>query len=60
MIDHYGIDINWEINLTRELYKIINQKNSAKIFVIDDLANRKHIADFLLDSSPLLESKIVI
>lgn len=42
IIDHYGIDINWEKQI-RPYVK--------KIFVIDDLANRKHDCDVLLDQN---------
>ncbi len=58
VLDHYGIDINWEINLNREIEKIMTPQNRTKIFVIDDLANREHLADYLLDSSPLKETKL--
>ena len=40
--DHYEIDENWEKYLYKHLKKII---------VIDDLANRKHFCDILLDYS---------
>jgi len=42
LIDHYGIDINYESPL-RKIFK--------KIFVIDDLANRKHDCDLLIDQN---------
>ena len=42
VIDHYGIDIKWEQ---------IVRKVTHKLFVIDDLANRKHDCDFLLDQN---------
>jgi UDP-2,4-diacetamido-2,4,6-trideoxy-beta-L-altropyranose hydrolase len=42
IIDHYGIDITWEQQL-KEYVK--------KIMVIDDLANRSHYCDVLLDQS---------
>ena len=42
IIDSYAIDINWE-KLIRPYVK--------KIFVIDDLANRKHDCDILLDQN---------
>ena len=48
IIDHYGIDHEWEKTL----------KNKAKkILVIDDLANRKHECDFLLDHNYRIDSK---
>jgi len=42
IIDHYDIDISWESSL-REFVR--------KIMVIDDLANRKHDCDILLDQN---------
>lgn len=42
IIDHYGIDIEWEKQIRPFVKKII---------VIDDLANRKHDCDVLLDQN---------
>jgi UDP-2,4-diacetamido-2,4,6-trideoxy-beta-L-altropyranose hydrolase len=42
IIDHYGIDYIWE----NELRKI-----AKKILVIDDLADRRHVCDYLLDQN---------
>jgi len=42
IVDHYGIDISWEF-LFRETAK--------KIMVIDDLADKKHDCDILLDQN---------
>lgn len=42
IIDHYALDHRWE-----ELIK----PYSKEIFVIDDLADRKHISDYLLDQN---------
>jgi len=42
VVDHYGIDINWE-NIVRPHVK--------KVLVIDDLANRQHNCDVLLDQN---------
>ncbi len=42
VIDHYAIDIHWE-NLLRP--------HVGKIMVIDDLADRRHTCDFLLDQN---------
>ncbi|GGN93192.1 UDP-2,4-diacetamido-2,4,6-trideoxy-beta-L-altropyranose hydrolase [Saccharibacillus kuerlensis] len=42
VIDHYGIDANWE----RKLRPYV-----GKILVIDDLANRPHDCDILLDQN---------
>ncbi len=42
VVDHYGIDATWE-SLLRPLV--------GKVMVIDDLANRKHDCDLLLDQN---------
>jgi len=42
IIDHYAIDKDWEVIL---------KDQAKKIMVIDDLANRKHECDFLLDQN---------
>jgi UDP-2,4-diacetamido-2,4,6-trideoxy-beta-L-altropyranose hydrolase len=42
VIDHYGIDVQWE-KLVRPYVQ--------KVFVIDDLANRRHDCDILLDQN---------
>lgn len=42
VVDHYGIDHRWERRLRR---------GSNAIFVIDDLANRQHDCDVLLDQT---------
>lgn len=42
IVDHYAIDERWEA-LVRKYFK--------KIMVIDDLANRKHNCDYLLDQN---------
>jgi len=42
IIDHYEIDASWEFYL---------RKYANKIMVIDDLANRKHDCDILLDQN---------
>jgi len=41
-VDHYGIDDRWE-SLVRT--------GMSKLMVIDDLADRKHMADLLLDQN---------
>ena len=43
IIDHYSIDIKWETEL---------RKNCKNIMVIDDLANRQHDCDIILDHNP--------
>ena len=42
IVDHYGIDYVWEKNMRSDIEKII---------VIDDLANRKHRCDILIDQN---------
>ncbi len=42
VVDHYGLDINWEANIR----SVVN-----RIFVIDDIANRNHDCDLLLDQN---------
>jgi len=42
IVDHYGLDVTWERLLRPKV---------GRIFVIDDLANRKHDCDFLLDQN---------
>lgn len=41
VIDHYALDIQWE--------EVLRKSLSTKIMVIDDLANRHHDCDLLLD-----------
>jgi UDP-2,4-diacetamido-2,4,6-trideoxy-beta-L-altropyranose hydrolase len=48
VIDHYGIDYNWEKKL---------RPYCKKIMVIDDLANRKHDCDLLLDQNLIYNYK---
>jgi UDP-2,4-diacetamido-2,4,6-trideoxy-beta-L-altropyranose hydrolase len=42
IVDHYLIDLQWQLIL---------KKHYKKLLVIDDLANRRHLADFLLDQT---------
>lgn len=42
IVDHYGIDARWESLL---------KKHYRQLFVIDDLANRSHICDVLMDQT---------
>lgn len=42
IVDHYGIDDEWE----KKVYEY-----SSKLLVIDDLADRKHFCDYLLDQT---------
>ncbi|MGF1740816.1 UDP-2,4-diacetamido-2,4,6-trideoxy-beta-L-altropyranose hydrolase [Vibrio profundum] len=44
IVDHYGIDARWHTHL--------NEKSgNTKILVIDDLADRDHLCDYLLDQT---------
>lgn len=49
VVDHYGIDHTWE----KIMYDYIDstQGSPPKVLVIDDLANREHYADMLVDSN---------
>jgi len=42
IVDHYGLDQIWEEQL---------KPHTRKLMVIDDLANRKHVCDLLLDQN---------
>jgi len=42
VVDHYGLDATWESGLRAHV---------ERIFVIDDLANRRHSCDLLLDQT---------
>ncbi|CAG8999577.1 MAG: UDP-2,4-diacetamido-2,4, 6-trideoxy-beta-L-altropyranose hydrolase [Candidatus Celerinatantimonas neptuna] len=46
IVDHYGLDANWE----NQLY------GKIPLLVIDDLANRSHQCNWLLDQGPLRQS----
>ena len=48
LIDHYGIDHTWEKSFRRDVDKII---------VIDDLADRKHDCDILIDQNYFIGNK---
>lgn len=48
LVDHYGIDERWELRL---------RKHVKRIAVIDDLANRRHDCDLLIDQNLRPESK---
>ena len=48
VVDHYGLDINWE----KQLITGMRTSNSQpRLLVIDDLADRVHQADLLLDQN---------
>lgn len=42
VVDHYGIDHQWEAGISG---------SACKLMIIDDLANRKHKADILVDQN---------
>lgn len=42
IVDHYALDVIWEAKL---------KTNDRKLMVIDDLADRQHISDILLDQT---------
>ena len=46
IVDHYGLDSRWESML---------RKSAKKIFVIDDIADRQHDCDSLLDQNLYLD-----
>ena len=48
VVDHYGLDANWEKQL---LAGLSGGDPSPKLLVIDDLADRPHHADLLLDQN---------
>lgn len=47
VLDHYGLDASWECLMLEGQFA----KATTKLFVIDDLANRTHQADLLLDQN---------
>ena len=47
VVDHYGLDATWENLLLEEL----DGETSPRLLVIDDLADRPHQADLLLDQN---------
>ena len=47
VVDHYGIDAVWENRLLQRF----GTRFSSKLLVIDDLADRPHQADLLLDQN---------
>ena len=48
IVDHFALDYTWEIKLKSFV---------KKIFVIDDLGDRKHECDFLLDQNYYINPK---
>ena len=48
VVDHYGLDCLWEERMTQGLKGLTV---SPRLLIIDDLANRSHNADILLDQN---------
>jgi len=48
VVDHYGLEVEWEQRL---------RSHVIKLMVIDDLANRRHVCDVLLDQNYSLEGE---
>ncbi len=48
VVDHYGLDASWEAQL---LNALAGGKATPKLLAIDDLADRPHQADLLLDQN---------
>jgi len=52
IIDHYSLDYCWQDLIIQNIANLHQSKNyKPKLMVIDDLANRKHNCDFLLDQT---------
>ena len=49
IVDHYGLDAQWEAQVINGLPKEITPK--PNLLVIDDLADRQHVADILVDQN---------
>ena len=47
IVDHYGLDAIWE----KQILKSFNKVETPKMMSIDDLANRPHCCDLLLDQN---------
>ena len=48
VVDHYGLDAKWEVQLLRGMK---NENSIPQLMAIDDLADRPHQANLLLDSN---------
>ena len=55
--DNYDIGIEWEMFVSKEL-KLLNRSNNTRFLIIDDLANRKHNADILIDHNLITKRKV--
>lgn len=52
VVDHYGLDIQWE----RHLLHGLSSNSKPRLLVIDDLADRAHYSDLLLDQNFFAEA----
>jgi UDP-2,4-diacetamido-2,4,6-trideoxy-beta-L-altropyranose hydrolase len=50
VVDHYGLGALWEA-------RIRERSIARRVFVIDDLADRAHVCEVLLDQNPQLENR---
>ena len=50
VVDHYALDYKWE--------NMVRGTANAKIFVIDDLADRRHNCEAILDQNVLLAQDV--
>lgn len=53
VVDNYGLDKEWEGYMKREL----NKEKHLRILAIDDLANREHLVDILVDQNYMGDNK---
>lgn len=51
VVDHYSLDQSWESQICEKLSELFGKQ--PRLFVIDDLADRPHQADVLLDANRL-------
>lgn len=51
IVDHYSLDLEWEEKICQGIQK--RQRYRPQVLVLDDLANRKHTADIVVDSGQL-------
>ena len=52
IVDNYALDVQWESEVLDNISAVFDQVPS--IMIIDDLANRTHLADILLDQNFLV------
>ena len=51
IVDHYGLGEEWEVNVSSS----INSGYQPRVMIIDDLADRTHMADIIIDQNYLGE-----